>query len=304
MTTSAWRSFAPAKINLALHVTGQREDGYHLLDSLVAFAGVGDEVILSPGPEGLSLTGPEAASLSAGEDNIITRVIARHWQGTPLSVRLDKHLPVASGIGGGSADAAACYRALAALQGEADRTEEARLLAPAAVRRLWRIGADIPVCVASQPARMSGIGEELTPLPELPELPILLVNPRQPVATGPVFAGLARRDNAPLADLPTDLSDVPGLIAWLAAQRNDLEAPAIAIAPVIGEVIADIKAAQGCCLARMSGSGATCFGLFEDMAAAEAAAAALHAARPGWWIRATRLDGGRRAAPQLIRATT
>lgn len=260
---------APAKINLALHVTGRRADGYHLLDSLVAFADMGDTVTLAPGPLSLLIDGPFGAGLDAGPGNLCLR--AAQLAGGAAVITLTKRLPVASGIGGGSADAAAVMRGLAA-QGHALPDDPAAL------------GADIPVCLTSRPLRMRGVGEDLSEVPPLPPLPIVLVNPGLPLATPPVFAALTRRDNPPLPD--PDWQDGDSLIAWLAGCRNDLQAPAIALLPVIAEVLAALDQA-GARLARMSGSGATCFGIFDSPAQAERAADGLR--RPGWWSVASKL---------------
>lgn len=259
---------APAKINLALHVTGRRADGYHLLDSIVVFAAAGDRlgVSLAPAPS-LRVTGPFAAAVPAGPENLCLRAAA--LAGATAAVELEKRLPVASGIGGGSADAAAVLRALA-------RQGVPLPLAPE------RLGADVPVCLAGRPARMRGTGERLEPLPALPPLAMVLVNPGAPLSTPAVFAGLAHRENPPLPELPGRL-DGPAFLAWLRGCRNDLQAPAIALVPQIAEVLDALKA-RGAALARMSGSGATCFGLFLSAAEAEAAAAALARARPGWWV--------------------
>ncbi|MBM3604916.1 MAG: 4-(cytidine 5'-diphospho)-2-C-methyl-D-erythritol kinase [Alphaproteobacteria bacterium] len=261
---------APAKLNLALHVTGRRDDGYHLLDSLVCFAAVGDRIDLMPGPLSLSVTGPFANDLAADADNLCLR--AARLSGGQASIRLHKALPVASGIGGGSADAAAVLRAFAR-QGHPlpDRPE--------------RLGADVPVCLASVPARMQGVGEVVTPLPPLPPLHLVLANPRVAVATPAVFAGLQRRDNPPLPPIPA-FADAGALMRWLAETRNDLEEPAIATAPIIAAVLEALRH-SGAGFARMSGSGATCFGIFATPAAARAAAAAL--SRSGWWTAATEL---------------
>lgn len=260
---------APAKLNLALHVTGQRADGYHLLDSLVVFARHGDQVAVTPGPLSLAVEGPFAAQLPSGEDNLCLR--AARAMGASASIRLTKNLPVASGIGGGSADAAAVMRALAS-QGHALRLDSAAL------------GADVPVCLAGRPTRMRGIGERLDDVPPVPALPVVLVNPGVPLSTPAVFAALQRRDNPALPE--PDWRDAEGLFEWLSRSRNDLQDPAIRLAPVIGEVLAAL-AGQGARLARMSGSGATCFGLFTD--AAEAARAARALTHPGWWVVATEL---------------
>lgn len=271
--------FAPAKVNLALHVTGQRDDGYHLLDSLVVFAGVGDEIRATPGPLSLSLTGPMAAGLQAEDDNLVLRA-ARAMRAEAQLV-LDKRLPVASGIGGGSADAAATLRLLARVTG--------RPLPDAAA--VLALGADVPVCLAGRAVRMAGVGERLTSLPPLPAAWLVLVNPGVAVATPAVFRGLARKDNAPLPrDLPF-LRNTAELAAFLRMCRNDLEPPAMALAPVIGTVRDALTAQDGCLLARMSGSGATCFGLFADGLTAAAAARAVQAAHPGWWVAAAPMQG-------------
>lgn len=266
---------APAKVNLALHVTGRREDGYHLLDSIVVFATEGDRlrVTVAAGPS-LRVMGRFAAEVPTRPENLCLRAAA--LAGVAARIDLEKRLPVASGLGGGSADAAAVLRALAR-QG---------VPLPEAPERL---GADVPVCLAGRPARMRGAGERLDPLPPLPPLAMVLANPGVALATPAVFAGLARRDNAPLPELPGGL-DGGGFIEWLRGCRNDLEAPATALVPGIAEVLAALRA-EGAALARMSGSGATCFGLFLRMADAEAAAAAMARARPGWWVVATAMDG-------------
>lgn len=271
--------FAPAKINLTLHVTGRRSDGYHLLDSLVAFADVGDRVRAAP-QAGLSLTltGPESAGLAADDDNLVLRA-ARLLGILDARLTLDKVLPVASGIGGGSADAAATLRVLARQTGR-DLPSAAATLA---------LGADVPVCLHPQPTRMRGIGEHLTPVPGLPGLAVVLVNPRIAVPTPEVFRHLAERENPPMPETLPVWHDADDLIAFLATCRNDLQAPAIRIAPVISAVLALLAAQQDCRLARMSGSGATCFGLFDRPDTARAAAASVLAAHPGWWVAAARL---------------
>jgi 4-diphosphocytidyl-2-C-methyl-D-erythritol kinase len=267
--------FAPAKVNLCLHVTGRRADGYHLLDSLVVFAGVGDRVTVLPG-RGLTLrlSGPEAAALTVEPDNLVLRA-AKAVGAQGVDLRLWKGLPVASGIGGGSADAAATLRALARLG--AARLPEAAVLA---------LGADVPVCLAGRPVRMQGVGELLTPLPPLPPLWLVLANPRLPVATARVFAALASRENGPVPALPAAaLRSASALASWLAREtRNDLSAPARQVAPVLSQVEAALAALPGCLLARMSGSGGTHFGLFASEATALAASRQLAAAYPGWWV--------------------
>jgi 4-diphosphocytidyl-2-C-methyl-D-erythritol kinase len=267
---------APAKVNLALHVTGRRADGMHLLDSLVVFPRLGDLVEAEPA-QGLSLAvdGAFARDLGAGADNLVLRAAALlRPPGRGAALRLTKSLPVASGLGGGSADAAATLRLLA-------RLWQAPPPPPAATLAL---GADLPVCLAGQPARMRGIGEDLTPV-ALPSFWLVLANPGVPVATAAVFADLAGRSNPPMP-APPAFADAEGLFAFLAAQRNDLEAPAAALAPAIGQALAALAAQPGCRLARMSGSGATCFGLFATEAAALAAAAEIRRAAPAWWVAA------------------
>lgn len=266
---------ARAKVNLALHVTGRRADGYHLLDSIVVFPDLGDRLEAEPAPGlSLSIDGPFGRDLDAGPANLVMRAASLFGPGQGAALRLTKSLPVASGIGGGSADAAAALRLLARLWGRP---------LPSASDVLG-IGADLPVCLVGESCRMQGIGEALTPL-ALPPFAIVLVNPGVPVPTGAVFAGLASRDNPGMGDLPR-CPDAATLFDWLARQRNDLEAPAVAIAPEIGRTLSALAALPACRLARMSGSGATCFGLFPTLPAALAAADALRVAEPEWWVAA------------------
>lgn len=277
---AAVRVLARAKVNLALHVTGRRADGYHLLDSLVAFATVedGDEVavLFGEGPAALTVSGPFAGAVPAGRDNIVLR--AADAVGGIAAVHLTKGFPVASGIGGGSADAAALLQAVVAEQGVDPRSFAALALS---------LGADVPACLAGVSCRMEGIGDRLSAV-TLPAVPAILVNPGVPLSTPAVFDRLAQRNNAPLPPLPP-LADAEALAAWLGGTRNDLEAPAVALAPVVTEALAAVAAAPGCRLARMSGAGATVFGLFVSDDAAAAAARAIAAARPAWWVRAATL---------------
>ena len=268
--------FAAAKVNLTLHVTGQRDDRYHLLDSLVCFAGVGDVVTARPAPDlTLSVTGSEGAGLG-GDDNLMLR--AARAMGARAALTLDKRLPVASGIGGGSADAAATLRALARL-GLAPMPDPAAVLA---------LGADVPVCLAGRVCRMQGVGETLAPAPPLPPVWAVLANPRVSVSTPQVFRALDRRDNPAMPDLPP-WPDAAALADWLSLHRNDLQPAALRVAPAIAPLLADLAALPGALLARMSGSGATCFALFADPARADAAATLLRRARPAAWVCATRL---------------
>ena len=267
---------ARAKVNLALHVMGRRADGYHLLDSLVAFADFGDVVTVEPAPSlSLSITGPMAAGLSAGPDNLVLK--AAQMLGSPLgaAITLEKRLPIASGIGGGSADAAATMQALGAIWGCA-LPDAGQVLA---------LGADVPVCLAGQSCRMAGIGDQISPL-ALPPAHLVLVNPGVGLSTAAVFGALLCRDNPPLPPA-APMPDAVALAAYLGHCRNDLEAPALSLVPQIGAVLAALQGQTGCLLARMSGSGATCFGLFASASAAEAAATALRAQSGAWWVQAT-----------------
>lgn len=275
MATEAESEFAPAKVNLTLHVTGRRADGYHLLDSLVVFAGVGDWVSARPAQDlSLALTGPRAAGLSVADDNLCLR--AARLMAAKAALVLDKHLPVAAGIGGGSADAAATLRLLA-------RQMRRGLPAPDQVLGL---GADVPACLTGRPLRMTGIGGGLQPLSHpLPAAWLVLVNPGQAVATAQVFKTMERRDNPAMPALPA-LHGVADLAGWLGQQRNDMEPAAIRLLPAIAGVKAALAVQPGCLLARMSGSGATCFGLFAAEDAAQTAARALTAQQPGWWVAA------------------
>ncbi|SDW28405.1 4-diphosphocytidyl-2-C-methyl-D-erythritol kinase [Roseicitreum antarcticum] len=273
---------ARAKINLTLHVTGRRADGYHLLDSLVVFADVGDVVSAEPADAlSLSVIGPRGAGVPVGADNLVFRAAKLMAPGGGARLTLDKHLPAASGIGGGSADAAACLRVLAHLWGCE--------LPPLADQ--LRLGADVPVCVVSRPCRMTGIGEGLAPVPRLPPVWLLLVNPGVGLETPQVFRALTTADHAPMPqDLPV-WADAADLAFWLAAQRNDLQPAAIACAPVVGQVLDAVGSTAECLLARMSGSGATCFGVYASRTAADRAADTMRIAHPDWWVAATGLHG-------------
>ena len=268
---------APSKVNLYLHVTGRRADGYHLLDSLVVFGPAADRLAARPAEAlTLTLTGPFGTALAAEPDNLVLRAARALAAATGIPPRaaltLEKHLPVASGIGGGSADAAAALRRLDRLWG----------LGLGAVRLAGigaALGADVPVCIASHPARMGGVGEALSAAPGLPDCGLLLVNPGLALATPAVFRARQGGFSAP-ARLPAAWPDAAAMAHDLAALRNDLEAPAMALCPPVAVVLAALRTLPGCLLARMSGSGATCFGLFADAATAERAAMALPQA---WW---------------------
>lgn len=270
--------FAPAKINLHLHVVGRRPDGYHLLDSFVVFARVGDRLTVTPADElSLTIIGPFAPSLQAEPDNLVLR--AARALAVSAGIRptghlvLEKNLPVASGIGGGSADAAAALRLLARVW-QLDPSAPGRL-APS-------LGADVPVCVTGQPALMSGIGEVLAPAPVLPKTGIVLLNPGVAVSTPAVFRSRSAAFSG-CAEFPKSGWDAAeALAATLRTTRNDLEHPAIQLVPIIAEARDILAATPGCLLARMSGSGATCFGLFPTPDFARAASHTI--ARDGWWV--------------------
>ncbi len=275
---------APAKVNLALHVTGRRDDGYHLLDSLVMFTQAGDRIHVRAGSQDRFLVeGPFAAHLGDSEDNLVLRArnLFRELTGhrSPVEIVLEKNLPVASGIGGGSSDAAATLRALMRLrQVEIDPENLAR--------QALTLGADLPMCLGARTLVARGIGEDITFVPSLPPLALVLVNPGVAVSTPAIFRALARSQNAPLPPL-SGVSDFASLVAWLAATRNDLETPAASLVPAIGDVLFAL-ATNGAAVARMSGSGATCFGVFSSDDAATAAADALARSYPSWYVKATR----------------
>lgn len=266
---------ARAKINLALHVRERLPDGYHRIETLFAFARDGDVVTVAQAAHpSFTLSGPFAQGLSGEGDNLVTRAAAAFAQafgiGQPHAITLDKRLPIASGIGGGSADAAAALRALARLHGIA--LDDVRLFAAAAP-----LGADLPACLLGQTSLGTGRGDILTAIDGLPGTALLLVNPRVEVPTGAVYRGWDGIDRGPIPDR--------SLLDRARAGRNDLAPPAIAIAPIIAEVEAMLTAAPGALLARMSGSGATCFALFDNEAQRDAAADMAQAR--GWWTLAT-----------------
>jgi 4-diphosphocytidyl-2-C-methyl-D-erythritol kinase len=279
---------APAKVNLTLAVLGRRADGYHLLDSLVVFAGEGDRLALAPGePLSLAVRGLTARQSGPLRDNLVfkaAKALAAEISDLKLGrFTLDKRLPVAAGLGGGSSDAGAALRLLARANG--------LKLGDQRLQRVARqIGADVPVCVSPRPRRMRGIGQVLSAPLAMPKLAAVLVNPGVAVPTRDVFAMLGlkpggkRKRAAPLRALPRDRD---GLIDFLARAGNDLEPAAIKLKPVIGRVLRALRQEPGCKLARMSGSGATCFGLFRSTRAAAAAARSLSAKQPRWWVKAT-----------------
>ncbi len=287
---------ARAKVNLTLRVLGRRPDGYHELESMVAFAAVADRLTLAPGAHAeLAVTGPGAAECGAVADNLVLRAarsLGEKIEGLRTGFfTLEKNLPAAAGIGGGSADAAAALRLLAVHNDLA--CDDARIMAVARAT-----GADIPVCVASHACVMTGVGDNLMPL-DLPPLPCVLVNPRIAVATKDVFAALGLKPG----ELRTGMTDVLEAIVWpkpgaaadvwldvLSGGVNDLEAPALRVQPAIADVLARLRTTVGARLVRMSGSGATCFALYGSEADARAAAAQLRAEQPTWWVEASVLS--------------
>jgi len=293
---------APAKVNLFLHVTGRRADGYHLLQSLFAFADVGDKVSLAPS-DGLAfaVTGPFAAVCRkagcGGDSNIVVKAAKalRDLLGDDTkgaAITLEKNLPLASGLGGGSSDAAAALKALQIFWGcEA----EARAL----YELTLGLGADVPACLLAEACLVSGIGGETAPLRDFPDLPCVLANPNAPLATSAVFKAFAEREFPFTPPLFLDAANLGDVFELLDRTRNDLQGPACGVLPEVGKVLMALQQTKGAKLARMSGSGATCFALFEDAAWADAAARAIAEANPGWWVRATRL---RRRPPFLLGA--
>jgi len=282
---------APAKINLALHVTGRRADGYHSLEMLVAFAEIGDELEAVPAErDRLAVTGPFAKALIGADGNLVLRALAAFRARWPaalpagLALTLRKNLPIAAGLGGGSADAAAALRLLARWSAVPVSFSDLLDLA-------LPLGADVPMCLYSHPAEVRGLGEIVLPLKHFPELHVVLVNPLVPVGTADVFRKLERRDNPGLPDVTDPLMRPAQLALWLSETRNDLEPPALALVPAIGELIAALGDASGSILARMSGSGATVFALFGSSAQAHQAAHDLRSRWPDYWVAASPLIG-------------
>lgn len=277
---------APAKLNLYLHILGRRDDGFHLLDSLICFAGVHDTVLAAPGEDiGLTVTGPHAGALAADADNLVLRAARYLAEAASVAagarLTLIKRLPVAAGIGGGSADAAAALRALSELWGVDPGSQVMMEIA-------GRLGADVPVCLHGTAAYVGGIGEEIEPAPALRPVPLVLVNPGVPTPTPDVFR--AREGPFGKPDrFPEPPTSGAALAALLAARRNDLTDAAVSLQPVVQDCLSAIANRPGVTLARMSGSGATCFGLFDDAAACAAAAAHLSAVNPNWWVVATEI---------------
>ncbi|MER9355089.1 4-(cytidine 5'-diphospho)-2-C-methyl-D-erythritol kinase [Mesorhizobium sp. M0514] len=286
MDAAARTWLAPAKINLALHVTGRRADGYHLLESLVVFTRFGDRVEIEPADaDRFSVSGRYATSVPIDDSNLVVKARealrrqAGQQSAPPVAIRLEKNLPVASGVGGGSSDAAAVLQGLVRTWGLD--------IGEAELNRIGlTLGADVPMCLAAKPLVARGVGDELSPIADFPALALVLVNPGVAVSTPDVFNALEKRDNEGLPPLPRGF-DFHGVRNWLEITRNDLEEPAQAIQPPIGRALSLLnKAGSG--FSRMSGSGATCFGLFETGNVAKRAAAEIRSREPEWFVAATR----------------
>lgn len=288
---------APAKINLFLHIGDKREDGFHALESLVVFAEAGDRLTFASAESlSLGMTGPFADALDSDCQNLVLTA-ARALEGKlGAAITLEKNLPVAAGLGGGSADAAAALRALNVFWGL--ERGEAELLQSAAA-----LGSDVPACLLSRPLWMEGRGERVTKASPLPLLVLLLVNPGIEVPTADVFAALDRRSGiGEIKPPPSSIRSLRDVVAYLEDAQNDLETPACGIAPVIDEVLAALRDQPGCVLARMTGSGASCFAIFEGRHLALPAAENLAHAHPHWWVRATRLASPDIGVPHWTRS--
>ena len=274
---------APAKVNLALHVTGRRADGYHELESLAVFTRYGDRIsVRANGRDSIAVSGRFADAVPDDASNLVARArerlrgaLHRH---EPVSIELEKNLPVASGIGGGSSDAAAALAALSRLWNLQPNDELTRIAA--------ELGADVPMCLAARPLIARGIGHEIETIADFPILHVVLANPGVAISTPDVFRALSSRDNPPLPAL-SGKPDFGTVLSWLEATRNDLQEAALALTPAIGLSL-EALAASGAAFARMSGSGATCFGIFDTEAAASRAAAAIAGQQPSWFVVSTR----------------
>lgn len=276
--------FAPAKVNLTLHVIGQRDDGYHLLDSLVTFADIGDYLTIEPACDlSLSVIGPMAEGVPTDTSNLVMKA-AQILHGQGGHITLDKHLPAAAGIGGGSSDAAAALRILSDFWHCAIPENTALL------------GADVPVCLNPVVQRMSGIGDVLTSGPVMPMIPAVLVNPKVHVPTPAIFKALKIKNNSPMPELPHQFDAISDVVEFLVECRNDLTVPATQLAPIIADVLEKITQTNAA-FVQMSGSGATCFGLYDTQAEAAAAAEMLRNTTD-WWVVETLLGD------QTKRATT
>ncbi|MEL7254077.1 MAG: 4-(cytidine 5'-diphospho)-2-C-methyl-D-erythritol kinase [Pseudomonadota bacterium] len=270
-------TFVPAKVTLTLHVTGQRDDGFHTLDCLAMFADLGDRMTISmPGEYNLDIEGPMADGVPQGEANLVIR--AAKLMRMKADFRLEKNIPNAAGLGGGPGDAAAVLRVLSGFGGKPVPGDGIEL------------SSDVPICLQSEPARVTGIGDIVTPLHDLPSLHAVLVNPRLPVLTEDVFHRLTHKVNRPMPDQLPHFDGPADFARWLKDMRNDLQEPAIEKEPVIKQVFDTLERTPGCLLTRMSGSGGTCFGIYDDQETARSAAGRLAESHPHWWVTATVLN--------------
>lgn len=275
-------AFAPAKINLTLHVTGRRDDGYHRLDSLVMLTDFGDRLMVEKSAEtSLNVVGPMADSVPTDPSNLVVR--AADLLGVTAKITLEKSLPAMAGVGGGSSDGAAAIRALCGLYDLPVPNTEA----------LSALGADVPVCMQPELVRMRGIGDEIDQLDTTPDWAMILINPRVFVSTPHVFAAIKERDNPLMSHPFPEWSDFDSTIEWLSEQRNDMQEAAVSLQPVIAQVLVELSQTKGCALARMSGSGATCFAIYTTASERDAALEALRLQHPGWWCVATQRVGAR-----------
>ncbi len=272
---------AHAKLNLTLHVTGKLPNGYHELDSLVVFTEFGDHLELEPAREFLLVAnGPFSQVLPPASKNIIHSALRLfEGRGTDFKVSLEKSIPVSAGLGGGSTNATSALRLAANYLG---------CPLPVDIQKLVAIGSDLPVCLTGKPSIVRGLGEELTILDRFYEFPVLLVNPNKPVQTKEVYRQLSEVDNPPQTPYPVKGNN-GDVLTWLKEQRNDLESPAILLCPEIKNILSGLREQEGCVLARMSGSGGTCFGIFQTMEQATGAGREIKLQAPEWWVQPTRI---------------
>ncbi|AVX05229.1 4-(cytidine 5'-diphospho)-2-C-methyl-D-erythritol kinase [Maritalea myrionectae] len=282
--TVEWLEPAPAKINLALHIVGQRSNGYHELESLCVFTELCDELTAKPADKDeVELTGPFGNALRGERSNIVLKALTLFRTRFPdklpqgLKIELDKALPVAAGIGGGSADAAAMLRL-------ANRISGLNLDLNDLMGMALELGADVPMCLLSRTAFVSGVGEQLTPIPEFPTFQMVLANPGKAVSTAEIFRKLVDKDNPPIQRDAADFAHISAIAMWLEGTRNDLQKPAIEHVPEITDMLADLGQQKGCLLSRMSGSGATIFGLFGTAGEAMLAAQSFRKNWPQAWV--------------------
>ena len=272
---------ANAKINLTLHVTGKLPNGFHEIDSLVVFTSFGDTLELEPA-EGFSLStqGPYSKALPHPSENIILSALRLlEERGTGFRINLEKSIPVSAGLGGGSVNAALALRLA---------SDYLKYPLPADTRKITSIGSDLPVCLTGKPSMVSGLGEKIAVLGSFPEFPLLLVNPNKPVQTQDVYKGLTKVNNSSQTPFPA-LGNKNDIISWIREQRNDLEPPALQLCPEIKDILSRLQDQEGCLVARMSGSGGTCFGIFQTAEQVSVAAKAIKQLEPGWWVQPTRI---------------